>query len=190
MSRSQSGWTHDPLTQITRDVERQVGFFRDRVNKVRRQLRSSDPDVVTISTLRGACVTLAKGINGIQYGARPVPLEPELLGNVREAAISWFTAVAEVIGPAIQDRDHKLAAAPAVLAAIGAIGNPLVRSTTLKLGTLEQCNWPIHLRELVGSAVNAGKASRESSPPKERSPSEERKKRHTLFTPRSRIQPT
>lgn len=116
----------DPLTQITRDIERRVGFFRDRVNKVRRQLRSSDSDVVTISSLRGACVTLAKGINGVQYGARPVPLEPDLVETVRDAAISWFTAVAEVIGPAIQDRDHKLAGAPAVLAAIGAIGNPLV----------------------------------------------------------------
>lgn len=116
----------DPLTQITRDVERQVGFFRDRVNKVRRQLRASDADVVTISSLRGACVTLAKGINGVQYGARPVPLDDQSIGDIREAAIDWFSAVAEVIGPAIQNREHKLASAPTILAAIGAIGNPLV----------------------------------------------------------------
>ncbi len=116
----------DPITCITREVERRVSFFTDRVNKVRRQLRGTDPHVVTITTLRGACVTLAKGINGIQYGARPVPLDEENVKQLTEAAVTWFQAVAEAIGPSIQNREHKLAGAPAVLAAIGALGNPLV----------------------------------------------------------------
>lgn len=116
----------DPLTRVCREVERKVPFFSNRVNKVRRQLRATDTDVVTITSLRGACVTLAKGINGVQFGARPVPIDEALLDQIEAAAIAWFKAVTEVIGPAIENREHKLAGAPSVLAAIGAIGNGLV----------------------------------------------------------------
>jgi DGQHR domain-containing protein len=116
----------DPMTGISREIERRVPFFTDRVNKIRRQLRATDADVVTITSLRGACVTLAKGINGVQYGARPVPLEDETVKPVTEAAATWFKAVTNAIGPAIEDREHKLAGAPAVLAAIGAMGNELI----------------------------------------------------------------
>jgi DGQHR domain-containing protein len=116
----------DPLTRVCRDVERHVPFFKDRVNKVRRQLRSTDPDVVTITALRGACVTLAKGINGVQYGARPVPIDEVKLASIEAAAIDWFTALTEVIHSSMEDRENKLASAPSVLAALGAAGHPLV----------------------------------------------------------------
>lgn len=116
----------DPLTRVCRDVERHVPFFKDRVNKVRRQLRSTDADVVTITALRGACVTLAKGINGVQYGARPVPMDDAKLSAVEAAAIDWFRELTAVIGAAIEDREHKLASAPSVFAALGAVGNCLV----------------------------------------------------------------
>lgn len=119
----------DPITKVCRTVERKVPFFTDRVNKVRRQLRSSDTDIVTITSLRGSCVTLAAGINGVQYGARPVPIDDAQLPAIEAAAIDWFTAVSDVIGPAIEDRVNKLASAPAVLAAIGALGQPLVQIT-------------------------------------------------------------
>lgn len=119
----------DPLTGLARDVERHVSFFMGRVNKVRRQLRSSDADVVTITALRGACVTLAKGINGVQYGARPVPIDEAILPQIKAAALTWFDVVTEIIGPAMQDREHKLAGAPSVLAAIGAMGTPLINIT-------------------------------------------------------------
>lgn len=116
----------DPITSICREVERKVPFFHDRVNKVRRQLRSSDPDVVTLTALRTACVTLSKGINGLKWGTRPVPIEQEDIAHIEAAAVDWFTAVTEAIGPALEDRESKLASAPAVLAAIGAVGYPLV----------------------------------------------------------------
>ena len=119
----------DPVTGISRELERRVPFFNGRVNKVRRQLRATDTDIVTITSLRGACVTFAKGINGIQYGARPVPLEEGIEKQVTESAVDWFKAVVQVIGPAIEDREHKLASTPSVLAAIGALGNPLVAIT-------------------------------------------------------------
>ncbi|WP_160388794.1 DNA sulfur modification protein DndB [Pseudomonas sp. PB101] len=117
----------DPLTQVTRHLERNVPFLRNHVNKVRRQLRSTDAHIVTITTLRNACVTFAKGINGVQYGSRPVPIDPELLPKIEKAAVEWFTAVSEAIGPALEDRTNKLASAPAVFAAVGALGSPLLQ---------------------------------------------------------------
>lgn len=116
----------DPITKICRELERHVPFFNDRVNKVRRQLRSSDPHVVTLPALRGACVTLAKGIGGVQWGARPVPIDDASLPAIEAAAIDWFSAVVLSVGPAIEDRMHNLASAPAVLAAIGAVGHQLI----------------------------------------------------------------
>lgn len=116
----------DPLTHICREVERRVPFFKDRVNKVRRQLRTSDSEIVTITTLRGACVTLAKGINGVQFGARPVPLDKELTKAVELAAIDWFSALTDAFGPAFENREQSLASSPTAMAALGAIGHPLV----------------------------------------------------------------
>jgi DNA sulfur modification protein DndB len=140
----------DPLTGVSREVERRVPFFKDRVNKVRRQLRATDTDVVTITGLRGACVTFAKGINGVQFGSRPVAFEAGSVKQLTEAAVSWFEAVADAIGPSIEDREKKLASTPAVLAAIGALGNPLAsiidsserRARALQIAaTLSNVNW-------------------------------------------------
>ena len=111
----------DPITRVCREVERQVSFFTGRVNKVRRQLRGSDTEVVTITSLRGSCVTLAKGINGVQFGARPVPIDEAEIPLIQAAAVEWFKALADAIGPALEDRINKLAATPSVLAALGAI---------------------------------------------------------------------
>src|SRR5207249_4653528 len=55
----------DPLTFVARQVEKRVPFLMGRVNTVRRQLRRSDVHVMTITALRGGCVTLAEGIGGV-----------------------------------------------------------------------------------------------------------------------------
>lgn len=116
----------DPLTYVARQVEETVPFFKGRVNKVRRQLRKTDKDVVTITALRGACVTFAEGIGGVQYGARPVPISQERIPKIKEVAIEWFAAVADAIRVAIEDRERTLASASSVMAAIGAVGHDLV----------------------------------------------------------------
>jgi len=119
-------YARDPLTRVAREVERQFPFFRNRVNKARRQLGAHDTDIVTITSLRGACITLAEGIGGVKYGARPLPLPGDQVDRALQAAIGWFAAVTDAIGPAMEDRGSKLASAPAVLAAIGAMGHELV----------------------------------------------------------------
>jgi len=47
---------------------------------------------------------------------------------VLERATEWFEAVTEAIGPAMEDRENKLASAPSVLAAIGAAGHELLHA--------------------------------------------------------------
>lgn len=113
----------DPITRICREVERRVPFFSGRVNRNRRQLRTTDTEITTIAALRGACVTLAKGINGVQFGARPVPIDSQALPAIEATALAWFKHLADAIGPALEDRQNSLASSPAVLVALGALGN-------------------------------------------------------------------
>jgi DNA sulfur modification protein DndB len=115
----------DPITRVCREVERRVPFLTGRVNKVRRQLRGTDTEITTIAALRGACVTFAKGINGVQYGARPVPMEDADLNAIEARAIEWFEALTAALGPVFEDRENNVTASPAALAALGAVGYPL-----------------------------------------------------------------
>jgi len=105
---------------------------------------------VTITSLRGACITLAEGIGGVKYGARPVPLPSDQTQRALHAAVEWFTAVTDAVGPAMEDRENKLASAPTVLAAIGAMGHELVNidepavrqtKTAALIGKLRTVDW-------------------------------------------------
>lgn len=118
----------DPLTQVARDIEQKVPFFKRRVNFKRRQLGARDKEILTFAALRGACVTLAEGIGGVKYGARPVPKPIDQVPAISKAAIEWFSALAEVVGPAMENRGESLAAASSAMAALGAVGHPLVET--------------------------------------------------------------
>ena len=116
----------DALTQVAREVERRVPFFAGRVNRMRRQLRANDTEVVTLTALRGACVTFAEGISGIRYGAKPVSVDPAHIPDLKDRAVEWFEAVTRDLGAAIEDRTRTIASAPTVLAAAGAMGHQLL----------------------------------------------------------------
>jgi DNA sulfur modification protein DndB len=115
----------DPLTAVARDVEAGVPLLRGRVNRHSRQLKARDKDLMTINTLRGACITLAEGISGIKHGSNPVSIPKEKVNDIQTVALEWFSVVAEKIGPAMEDRQRTVASAPAVMAAIGAMGHEL-----------------------------------------------------------------
>ena len=144
----------DPLTHAARIVEEKVPFFTDRVNKSRRQLRKSDKEVVTVTSLRGACITLAEGISGVKFGARSVPVSAERIPRIELAAVEWFTALTELVGSAMEDRERTVAGAPAVLAALGAIGHNLVAITDKTLRSEELAR---SLTRLSGVNWNKGK---------------------------------
>jgi DNA sulfur modification protein DndB len=159
----------DPLTAVARDLESAIPFFRDRVNTASRQLGKRDTDVLTITALRGACVTFAEGIAGVKHGAKPVYLENGKVDRVRSAAIEWFGAVAQLLGPAIEDRERKVAGASPVFAAIGALGHELVdvdqggRSRRIQelLDTLRAVKWEKgnHWVGIAGKMTPSGKFS-------------------------------
>ena len=114
----------DPITSVAREVEQRV--FPSRVNHSRRQLGKQDTALMTITALRGACLTLAEGISGVKYGVKAVPVDPARLPLIRQVALEWFGGVDEILHAALEDRDRTLASAPPVLAAIGAMGHELL----------------------------------------------------------------
>lgn len=116
----------DPITRVARELEKAVPLFSGRINKMSRQLRASDPHVVTLPTLRNACIALLLSINGVRWGARPVPVDPSKLPAVERAAKEWFARLASEFGPMRENREKFLVSAPAVKAALGAVGHPLV----------------------------------------------------------------
>lgn len=120
----------DPITRVTGNLEARVPFFAGRVSRTRRQLRTNDPEVTTIAALRGACVTFVHGISGTKYGARPVPLPPDNEAAVLDAAVEWWRGLTGILGEAIEDRAERIASAPAVLSALGAMGHPLLAADT------------------------------------------------------------
>lgn len=117
--------SYDAATRLARTVEDQVQFFSGRVNKHRRQLRKSDAEVVTLPQLRTAVVTFLTNIAGVQYGTRPIPRELDL-DRLTPLAVKWFDRVTRLAGRAIERRDETVAAAPAILAAVGAMGHAAV----------------------------------------------------------------
>lgn len=119
----------DPLTHVARTVEEQVPLFKGRVNTVRRQLKAKDKEIVTITTLRGACVTLAEGITGVKYGAKPVHVDEARLPEITRTAVEWFGAVADLLGPVLEDKTERVASSASVFTAIGAMGHVLVAIT-------------------------------------------------------------
>lgn len=116
----------DPLTHVARVVEERVPFFLGRVNTVRRQLKAKDKELVTITTLRGACVTLAEGIGGVKYGAKPVHVEEKRIPAITDTAVEWFSAVVDLLGPVLEDKTERVASSAAVFTAIGAMGHALL----------------------------------------------------------------
>ncbi len=120
--------THDPLVRLIEEVEVSVDFLRGRVDKQARQLRRNSSKVITMQTLRQMIINIARGMSGTQYGARPAPVEDLDLSDLKLVAEDWLTAFFNSFGTQIQDREHYLVSASPVLAAVGAMGNEVLRA--------------------------------------------------------------
>ena len=139
----------DPINQIADQLEKDIPFYSGQINKMKRQVKPGE-GYFTLTTVRGACVTLAKGISGIALGMKPVPgLTSDDAENIGQVANEFFTAIAATIGEAIQN-PRMLANAPAVFPAIGALGHdllevedPTVRAAKIRgiMTSLAEVNW-------------------------------------------------
>jgi hypothetical protein len=119
--------TKDPVMKVVGDIEA-THALQGRVEKQARQLKKNSPKIVTLQSLRQMVVNVAKGISGVQYGARPAPIDEDTLPVLREVAISWIGAYLNAFDREIADRETFLAGSGPVLAAVGAMGEVLLRS--------------------------------------------------------------
>jgi DNA-sulfur modification-associated len=93
--------TMDVATRLTRRVEAESPVLREGgVNLQRRQLRRSDPELVTISGLRTGIVTTILGASGLQVGSRPIdPTQPTLVDtdweSVGDAVVEVWSSIFE-----------------------------------------------------------------------------------------------
>src|SRR5437868_2171759 len=113
--------------KVVSDDEAAVPFLTGRVDKQSRQLPKQSTKVVTLQSLRQMVVNIAKGISGVQYGARPAPLDDIELEELKDVAVRWVGAYADAFQKEIKERDTYLAGAGPVLAAVGAMGNIILR---------------------------------------------------------------
>jgi DNA sulfur modification protein DndB len=120
--------TSDPLMKVVGDLEAAIPFLTGRVDKQARQLTKASTKVLTIHALRQMAVNVAKGIAGIQYGAKPAPVDDIDLDDVFRVSRDWLTAIFNTFSAEITDRETYLIGASPVLAAIGALGHRILQS--------------------------------------------------------------
>ncbi|MGW3712781.1 DNA sulfur modification protein DndB [Streptomyces albogriseolus] len=119
--------TSDPLMQVVDDVQL-LDVLRGRVEQSARQLGKKSNRLVTLQNLRQLVVNVAKGISGIQYGSRPVPVEDVDLMALSEVSSNLVARYFDRYLSEIADREQSLAGTGPVLAAIGAMGNKVLRA--------------------------------------------------------------
>ncbi|OLT01445.1 hypothetical protein BJF90_32050 [Pseudonocardia sp. CNS-004] len=119
--------TQDPVMQVVGDVESSIDLLEGRVEKMLRQLPKKSTKIVTLQGLRQMVVNIAKGISGVQYGARPAPVNDIDLRELTRVAIDWIGLYFQTFETEIADRESHLAGNGPVLAAVGAMGHDLLR---------------------------------------------------------------
>jgi hypothetical protein len=130
--------TQDPVMGIVDDVTAASDILSKRVERQARQLARKSDKVVTLTNLRQMVITLAKGISGIQYGARPMPTDGVDMSDLRAVAKAWIPAYFAAFPLEILSRDTSLAGAGPVLATIGAIGQRLLLAPVTERAALQE----------------------------------------------------
>lgn len=114
----------DDATQLAKQIEKDVPRITGKVNRQKRQLSGKDEDLITMSAFRGSVVCFVQGIGGVQFQTKNVEISLERHDLLREAGALWYSIVLETLGFALRPeaRAENFASAPAVWAAIGALG--------------------------------------------------------------------
>jgi hypothetical protein len=150
----------DVATRITRAVMQESTVLGRGVgvNLMRRQLRKTDPELMTISGLRTGVVTTILGAPGLQVGSRPIDAAQLPDGTDEEAltegVVDVWTALLEGLEDELQPerRPSSVVSAPALLAGLGVLAHHAVPKPPRRDGTagwsveqvvehLEGVNW-------------------------------------------------
>lgn len=117
--------TNDPIMQVVGDVEA-LPVLENKVDRQARQLGKRSDKLVTLSALRQMVINIAHGMSGVQYGSRPAPIDDDRLAQLAELAPLVVAGYFQAFGPRIADREEFIAGAAPVLAAVGAMTEPLM----------------------------------------------------------------
>ncbi|WP_199552120.1 DNA sulfur modification protein DndB [Streptomyces sp. N35] len=118
--------TTDPLMGIVGRLSEDVPFFRGKVERISRQIKKNSLKVIKVQDLRQVVVNMVHGIAGVQYGAKPAPVDKVALDELETVAREWLTAYTEAFGAELTDRETCVAGTGTVLAAVGALGQSLL----------------------------------------------------------------
>ena len=120
--------TKDPVMKVVGDLETRIPALFGQVDRQARQLKKSSRKIVTLQSLRQMVINVDKGISGVQYGARPAPIDEDGLDDLRDVALDWIGTYLNTFEREIRDRETFLASSGPILAAVGAMGQVLLRA--------------------------------------------------------------
>jgi DNA sulfur modification protein DndB len=130
--------TKDPVMKVVGDLEARIPALFGQVEKQARQLKKSSSKIVTLQSLRQMVINVDKGISGVQYGARPAPIDEDGINDLRDVALDWIGTYLNTFEREIRDRETYLAGSGPVLAAVGAMGQVLLQATRADRDRLRQ----------------------------------------------------
>jgi len=158
--------TKDPIMKVVGDLEARVPALYGRVDKQARQLRKNSPKTLTLQSLRQMVINVTKGISGVQYGARPAPIEEATLHDLTNVAVSWIGEYLNTFEREISDREKFLASAGPILAAVGAMGQIVLEAPASErsqiiaklMATLQPVDWSKgdHWLGIAGNYTSSG----------------------------------
>lgn len=82
--------TKDPVMKVVGDLKARIPALFGQVEKQARQLKKKSAKIVTLQSLRQMVINVNKGISGVQYGARPAPIEEGAVDDLRDVALDWI----------------------------------------------------------------------------------------------------
>ncbi|ESZ46243.1 hypothetical protein X731_16265 [Mesorhizobium sp. L2C054A000] len=128
----------DAFISVVREVEQKVAFAKGKIAWRSRQMPQKGGFIAAAPFVRTAVACFAHGIGGVQMSKAEMP-EGIDAAELTKRAVIWFEKVLDKAGPYMQDREHYVASSPAIWAALGAMGKPLMETSagdTASLRTL------------------------------------------------------
>ena len=118
--------TRDPLLNVVRELEAKVEGLKGTVEWEGRQVKPGR--VATASGIRTAVACLAHGISGVQSLKEEELPEGYDEAKFTKVAVNWFSKILPSLLPYMADRERYVTSSPAVWAALGALGHPIVEA--------------------------------------------------------------
>jgi hypothetical protein len=129
--------TRDVMINTVREIEAKVPEAKGTIEWQARQMPKGNSHLIAAASfVRTSVVCFAQGIQGVQLDKADVP-EGLSKDEFMERAVLWFGRVLTKVAPYMKDRENYVASAPAIWAALGAMGNRLLDPNIRDRQTLE-----------------------------------------------------